>query len=652
MEIFKLVVDSGHLDIDNPKSNFKALIYRDENGTESSLENSSLINVYNCVRDQLLEKKINQEAVLIYLSLDSCDILLYLPIILAIISTNNAFFFVPHSDDIDTELREIGSRVLITTSGKCSECVEDKIKVTFNENKERKGLPSEVVYIIRTSGTTGASKTVHVTNSSVVTNIRDLLNHWHVSPRDQVLMSSPPTFDPHILDLMVSYISGAMCVIMPRRVLQTRVRVNVGDVTVLHCTPSLLMRLDPPKSLRLVAVGGEKCSFEVKSKLKKLFNSGVEVFHMYGLTEMSVWQSMVKCDSNELLDMMPIMIRDKNLLRETQLKLVDNQIVISSHTRGCFFKKSLQSEMLLLKEVETGDLADWSEINQNFLIWRVRNDDVVKIFGKKVCLNEVGDVLSKELDTNVVCLGINDTLNADNIGVCAFVQNNKRRLSEYDVYKTAKRCLTAHKVPAKVIIMDDLPVTSHGKFDKFQLKGIACSKQDDLSLDDKKKHLHQAWKSIIGTPPDNNDNFVSCGGDSFSALALVNMLRFNHPFLMEIVLTGTYQEILHLITTNNSESKGTKRKPTPFANTWNQNTKKMKKSPLKVTCKSRGRVYGLPQSTKINNKSTNIKLEQKWKVDLRKCIDSSPLLLFSGNRSLIVSCSHAGRVVAGIVWCF
>ena len=39
--------------------------------------------------------------------------------------------------------------------------------------------------------------------------------------------------------------------------------------------------------------------------------------------------------------------------------------------------------------------------------------------------------------------------------------------------------------------MDDLPVTSHGKIDKFQLKGIACSKQDDLTLDDKKKHLHQ-----------------------------------------------------------------------------------------------------------------------------------------------------------------
>ena len=97
---------------------------------------------------------------------------------------------MPHSDDIDTELREIGSRVLITTSVKCSECVEDKIKVTFNENKERKVLPSDIVYIIRTSGTTGASKTIHVTNSSVVTNIRDLLNHWHVSPSDQAEWST------------------------------------------------------------------------------------------------------------------------------------------------------------------------------------------------------------------------------------------------------------------------------------------------------------------------------------------------------------------------------------------------------------------------------------------------------------------------------
>ena len=35
MEVFKLVVDSGNLDIDNPKSNFKALIYRDGNGAET-----------------------------------------------------------------------------------------------------------------------------------------------------------------------------------------------------------------------------------------------------------------------------------------------------------------------------------------------------------------------------------------------------------------------------------------------------------------------------------------------------------------------------------------------------------------------------------------------------------------------------------------
>ena len=51
---------------------------------------------------------------------------------------------------------------------------------------------------------------------------------------------------------------------------------------------------------------------------------------------------MIRCDSNELLDMMPIMIRDKNLLRETQLKLVDNLIVISSDTRHKILEKFVQ----------------------------------------------------------------------------------------------------------------------------------------------------------------------------------------------------------------------------------------------------------------------------------------------------------------------
>ena len=82
--------------------------------------------------------------------------------------------------------------------------------------------------------------------------------------------------------MFLAMISGATLLILPWRKLTTG-DVTLDTVTILHCTPSLLLRLASAPRLR------ERCSAEARRRLTEYLEAGVRVYHMYGLTEISVW---------------------------------------------------------------------------------------------------------------------------------------------------------------------------------------------------------------------------------------------------------------------------------------------------------------------------------------------------------------------------
>ena len=74
-----------------------------------------------------------------------------------------------------------------------------------------------------------------------------------------------------------------------------------------------IFRISSIKSLRTLAIGGEHCNADARSRLRTLLERGVRVYHMYGLTEMSVWQTMTRLDTRALAAM-PVLVRGHNLL--------------------------------------------------------------------------------------------------------------------------------------------------------------------------------------------------------------------------------------------------------------------------------------------------------------------------------------------------
>ena len=157
---------------------------------------------------------------------------------------------------------------------------------------------------MHTSGTTGSPKPVFVPVASVLPNLFDIARELEICAGVHLLLSSPLTFDPSMIDVLTTLLTGATLVVVPRcDKLRSDLYQEVfedNQVNVLQCTPSLLRSIfanidGVPQSLRKCAVGGEKCCARTKKILRTLLDTGrIDVYHLYGLTEMSVWQSMLK----------------------------------------------------------------------------------------------------------------------------------------------------------------------------------------------------------------------------------------------------------------------------------------------------------------------------------------------------------------------
>jgi acyl-CoA synthetase len=67
----------------------------------------------------------------------------------------------------------------------------------------------KLCYVIKTSGTSGRRKVVHVTFNSITPNITSLQRIFQLNCNDVILSVSPITFDPFMIDLFLSLSAGS-----------------------------------------------------------------------------------------------------------------------------------------------------------------------------------------------------------------------------------------------------------------------------------------------------------------------------------------------------------------------------------------------------------------------------------------------------------
>lgn len=102
----------------------------------------------------------------------------------------------------------------------------------------------KLCYVIKTSGTSGRRKIVHVTFNSIASNITSLQRIFQLDSSDVILSVSPISFDPFIVDLFLSLRAGSSLMFVDDS-LRFDSNLFVRDatgVTFLQTTPSLFQQ--------------------------------------------------------------------------------------------------------------------------------------------------------------------------------------------------------------------------------------------------------------------------------------------------------------------------------------------------------------------------------------------------------------------------
>ena len=117
------------------------------------------------------------------------------------------------------------------------------------------------------------------------------------------------------------------------------------------------------------------------------------------------------------------------------------------------------------------------------------------------------------------------------------------------------------------------------------------------------------------------------------------------PSLLDTLLTGTFNDLQENF--RECEEKSKRNHPDLIQHPQHKRRKlPHPSSHSSVLCKSRGRWTSKPKISKymdIINDKQSLSLRLRWKVNLEKCIDSSPLLISKGNAT-----SLRGRFIIDI----
>jgi acyl-coenzyme A synthetase/AMP-(fatty) acid ligase len=116
-------------------------------------------------------------------------------------------------------------------------------------------------------------------------------------------------------------------------------------------------------------------------------------------------------------------------------------------------------------------ISDVVERTEDGFVLLGRQDDVVKIGGRRIALGEITRVI--EMCPDVLRAAVITENVAGTLRLLAYVEPKTDNLTSKDIKAFVRSKLADHKVPRTVRIVAELPLTSSGKLDRRKLKELA-----------------------------------------------------------------------------------------------------------------------------------------------------------------------------------
>ena len=405
--------------------------------------------------------------------------------------------------------------------------------------------PSNLAYAIFTSGSTGRPKGIEVSRAAVWNLLEAIATTLQMDNADVFLAVTAMSFDIAVLEWAAPLMTGGRVVLVEHE----RVRDPhelLGEMerhrpTRMQATPSLWRmlvdegwagddRLD-------VLCGGEALSDDLASRLLGRCRN---LWNLYGPTETTVW-SMWGRVATPTPDLgAPIANTTVHLLSRDLAPApagIEAEIFIGGIgvARGYLDQPMLTAERFLpdpfsaragARMYSTGDLA--CRENDGRLRFRSRADGQLKVRGLRV---EPGDIEACLRSHPLVReAAVRQAIEREKAPLIAYLVLNTAAAglqhagAASDVLQWARDRLPDHMVPARLVVIDAMPLTTSGKIDRAALPIPEATTEPDrddsdaLCLSPLDQEALAAWEQSLGRARINaRDNFFDLGGNSIIA---------------------------------------------------------------------------------------------------------------------------------------
>lgn len=418
--------------------------------------------------------------------------------------------------------------------------------------------PSDLMYVLYTSGSSGAPKGIPVNHGSVANLLGWLDKRYPLQSEDVIFHRGTFTFDGTIPDVFWWMYKAAGVSLLDAedaKNLENIINTIYRDgATVTTMVPSLLEALlqfllenqeqqIKIKSIRKVFCGGEVLSPLLIRLFYQVFDQSVMLTNVYGPTEATVDATSYLCTPLDgELDTVPIgspldnyQIYILNEFMQIQPIGVVGEIYIGGAglSRGYLNEPEMTAERFVVSPFDklsriykTGDLGYWRPDGN--IEYCGRNDSQIKVRGYRIELEEIENQLEKidGVIKGIVKEGMRKNGRTEELQAYLLMD---KELTVDRLRDSLSETLPDYMIPSKYFAVEQFPYLPSGKIDRKSVnegRPLKYMRETGKTLSKTEMKLFQIWSEILETADINPENsFFNQGGNSLMILKLHNKIK-------------------------------------------------------------------------------------------------------------------------------
>lgn len=412
--------------------------------------------------------------------------------------------------------------------------------------------PANTAYLIYTSGSTGLPKGVPVAHAPIAEYFLWFGDAYRVDEADRLLQVASPSFDVSMGEIFGTLICGARLVIPKpdglRDIGYVTELLHREGITSMHFVPSLLgLFLSLPgvnqwRTLRRVPVGGEALPGELADKFHATFDA--LLYNFYGPTETIVNATSYQVEGTQGTRIVPIgrpKINTTVHLLDDALQPVPVEVIGEIYIGGTHLAHGYHRRPRLTAErfvadpfteggrlYRSGDLARRNADGDVEFVGRA--DDQVKVRGFRIELGEVSAAISVDPSVGQAVVVVTDLpgLGKSLVGYVTPAEGGTESVDVERIRTRVAAALPDYMTPAAYVVLDEIPITAHGKIDREALPSPEMSAPVAYRepTTETEARIADLFSRLLGIPQVGvDDSFFDLGGHSLVATRLVASIR-------------------------------------------------------------------------------------------------------------------------------